>query len=81
MVIAADILLHPVLDTLAGGIRWLWPLSRAELVMTHVPARHEPWVLDFALHWSFALELAILAAALFIAGRTGWPRSRAAPAG
>ncbi|HEV3052353.1 MAG TPA: metal-dependent hydrolase [Longimicrobium sp.] len=80
-VFAANILLHLVLDTIAGGIRWLWPFSHAELVMAHVPARHEPWVLNFVLHWTFALELAILAAALLVAWRTGQSRSRAAPAG
>ncbi len=80
-VIAANLLLHLVLDTVAGGIRWLWPFSRAELVMAHVPARHHPWVLNFMLHWTFALELAILAMALLVAWRMGRSRSRAAPAG
>lgn len=79
-IVAANILLHLVLDTTAGGIRWLWPFSHAELVMAHVPARHEPWVLNFILHWTFALELAILAAALLVAWGTGRPRSRAVAA-
>lgn len=71
MIVAANILLHLLLDTIAGGIRWLWPFSRAELVVVHVPARYDPWVLNFVLHWTFALELVILAAALVV----GW-RSR-----
>lgn len=64
MVLAVNVMLHQVLDTVAGGIRWLWPFSRAELVLAHVPARHDAWVLNFVLHWSFGLELVILAAAL-----------------
>lgn len=79
-VVAANLLLHLVLDTVAGGIRWLWPFSRAEFVLAHVQPRHEPWVLNFVLHWTFALELVILAAALVIAWRAGG-RGRGAPAG
>ena len=80
-VVAANILLHLVLDTVAGGIRWLWPFSRAEFLVAHVPARHEPWVLNFVLHWTFALELVILAAALLVAWRGARHRGRAAPSG
>lgn len=69
IVFGANVLLHQVLDTTAGGIRWLWPFSGAELVLTHVTARHHPWYLNFVLHWTFALELAIVAAALVVAWR------------
>lgn len=63
-VLAANVMLHLALDTTAGGIRWLWPVSEQELVLSHVAARHEPWWLNFVLHWTFALELAIAAAAV-----------------
>jgi inner membrane protein len=66
---SANILLHQVLDTTAGGIRWLWPFSEAEFAMSHVEARYEPWCLNFVLHWTFALEIAILAGALLYARR------------
>lgn len=69
LVFSANILLHQVLDTTAGGIRWLWPFSDAEFAMSHVEARQEPWYLNFVLHWTFALEVAILAAALLYASR------------
>jgi inner membrane protein len=69
VVFASNILLHVLLDTTAGGIRWLWPFSRAEFAMSHVEARHQPWVLNFILHWTFALELAILAAAVWYASQ------------
>ncbi|WP_420130167.1 metal-dependent hydrolase [Longimicrobium sp.] len=68
-VVAANILLHQVMDTTAGGIRWLWPFSRAEFVMSHVEARYQPWYLNFVLHWTFVLEVAILVAALWYARR------------
>jgi inner membrane protein len=69
VVFASNILLHVLLDTTAGGIRWLWPFSHAEFAMSHVEARYQPWVLNFVLHWTFALELAILAAAVWYARR------------
>ncbi len=69
LIVAANILLHLLLDTTAGGIRWLWPFSRAEFAMSHVEARHHPWILNFILHWTFALEVAIVAAAVWYASR------------
>jgi inner membrane protein len=75
-VLAANVMLHLVLDTSAGGIRWLWPASEAELVLAHVPARHEPWWLNFVLHWTFALEVGIAAA-----GTAWWWRQRDRTAG
>ncbi len=62
------VLLHLVLDTVAGGVEWLWPFSTASYVLTDVPARHHPWVLNFLLHWTFGLEVAIcvIAGLLFL---------------
>jgi inner membrane protein len=74
LVFAANILLHLVLDTTAGGIRWLWPFSNAEFAMSHVEARHQAWYLNFVLHWTFALEIAILAAALWLAWKKRFSR-------
>ncbi|MBW3631001.1 MAG: metal-dependent hydrolase [Gemmatimonadetes bacterium] len=62
-IIALNLLGHLVLDTTAGGIQWLWPFSRAEFVVAHVEARYHPWFLNFVLHWTFALELLIVALA------------------
>lgn len=75
LIFSANILLHQVLDTTAGGIRWLWPFSNAEFAMSHVRARYDPWYLNFVLHWTFILEVAILAAAIGYA----WRRQVSAP--
>lgn len=75
LVVAANILLHQLLDTIAGGIRWLWPFSRTEFVMSHVEARYQPWYLNFVLHWTFAVEVAIAAAALWYARRRHMSRN------
>jgi len=59
-IVALNLLGHLALDTTAGGIQWLWPFSRAEFVVAHVEARYQPWVLNFVLHWTFALELLLV---------------------
>jgi inner membrane protein len=65
-VAAINVFLHLVLDTTAGGIRWLWPSSNAEVALGHVQGRHDPWVLNFVLHWTFALEILLVVAALVL---------------
>ena len=55
--------LHLVLDTTAGGVRWAWPASDAEFRLVTVPARYQPWYLNFVWHWTFGLELLLVAAA------------------
>jgi inner membrane protein len=59
----AAIFVHLILDTLAGGIMWLWPLSDHLYALVTVPASHGHWVLSFMAHWTFWLELAVIALA------------------
>lgn len=65
-VLGANVMLHLVLDTTAGGIRWRWPWSEAEFALSQPVARYDPWYLNFFLHWTFALEIALLIAALWV---------------
>ena len=53
--------LHLVLDTLVGDVWWLMPWVNEPYAFFTVTARHQPWWLNFLLHWSFAVELAICA--------------------
>ena len=59
-IIFANIFLHLVLDTMAGGIAWAYPWDQTSFVAVTVPARFDWWVWNFVLHWSFLAELAIL---------------------
>jgi inner membrane protein len=61
-----NVLGHLVLDTVAGGVAWLWPWSPHAFVLVSVPAAHGHWIANFLLHWSFLLEVAILVAALAV---------------
>jgi inner membrane protein len=59
----ASVMIHLGLDSIGGGIMWLWPWSDHLFSALIVPATQSHWVLSFILHWSFLLELAIIAIA------------------
>jgi inner membrane protein len=68
----AAVMGHLVLDSIRGGIMWLWPLSDDLYRLVTVQPTHSHWVLSFMAHWTFWLELAVIAVAgrLFIARRS-----------
>ncbi|MDH5232073.1 MAG: metal-dependent hydrolase [Gammaproteobacteria bacterium] len=52
-------LLHVVLDSFVGDIRWLAPFSDVAFSIYEVPAIYNPWWLNFVLHWTFAVEVVV----------------------
>lgn len=62
----AAVLMHLILDTLTGGIMWLWPFSDHLFTLVTVPATHSHWILSFMLHWTFLAEIALCIAALML---------------
>lgn len=66
LVFFAAIFLHLVLDTLAGGILWLWPFDTSLLSLVTIPPTRSNWVLSFVFHWTFLLEIAIWLVALVL---------------
>ncbi|MBL8509046.1 MAG: metal-dependent hydrolase [Chitinimonas sp.] len=58
--------LHILLDSIVGDIWWLAPWVDRPYALFTVPALYQPWWLNFLLHWSFALELALWIWALLI---------------
>lgn len=75
-VIVSNALLHLMLDSIAGGIAWLYPFSERPFVLVDVPAIHGWWVWNFILHWTFALEVGVWlwAGAVFVRSRRAVPR-------
>jgi membrane-bound metal-dependent hydrolase YbcI (DUF457 family) len=71
IVFALGGLVHMLLDTTVGGIRWLAPFDRHSFRFFQLPSLYDPWWLNFILHWTFALELALVAGAVAL-----WRRSR-----
>lgn len=63
----AAILVHLVLDSLAGSIMWLWPFDGTLYALVEVPATRSHWVLSFLTHWTMLAELAIWVAAAALA--------------
>lgn len=59
-------LLHMVLDSVVGDIWWLAPLQGTPFSFATVPALYQPWWLNFLLHWSFLLELTLMACAVMV---------------
>lgn len=59
-VFVASAFLHLVLDTLAGDVRWLAPLSDQAWSWVHVTRRFDPWWLNFVLHPTFAAEIVLV---------------------
>ena len=68
----AGVFLHLALDTVTGGIAWLYPYHAGRIVLVDVPARFGWWVWNFVLHWSFALEIVVLIWAGKELGVTRW---------
>jgi len=66
LVFFAAIVLHLLLDSIGGGILWGAPISDHLFSWVEVPATRSHWVWSFIFHWTFALELAIWAAAIGI---------------
>jgi membrane-bound metal-dependent hydrolase YbcI (DUF457 family) len=75
LLFSAGGVLHVILDSVVGDIWWFAPFIDKPYVLFTVAASFTPWWLNFILHWSFALELAICVWALVL-----YRRRRAASA-
>jgi inner membrane protein len=62
----AAILIHLLLDTIAGGIAWAAPFDMTLLSWVTVPAAYSHWIVSFLLHWTILLELGVWAAAFVL---------------
>ncbi|UDL04965.1 metal-dependent hydrolase [Marinobacter sp. CA1] len=58
--------LHLLLDSVVGDIWWLAPFVDQPVALFTVDARYSPWWLNFVLHWSFGLELALWVGAALV---------------
>ena len=57
---------HMLFDSIVGDIWWLAPFVDQPFSLFHVRGVYRPWWLNFILHWSFALELFLLAWAVWL---------------
>lgn len=64
-VVFINVMGHMALDTIAGGIRWGEPFSQDYTALIAIEPSHDWWVLNFMLHWSFLIEIALTGFALW----------------
>lgn len=65
-----NIMGHLFLDTIVGGIRWLYPYTHKEYFMFHVPSQYNWWVWNFIFHWTFMLEMGVVTYTFYLYGKT-----------
>lgn len=63
---------HLVLDTNTGIIWWTWPWLDRPYTLAGIPDIYDAPLLNHLFHWTFALEMAIVA----LAGWVEWDRRR-----
>ena len=66
LAVSAAALLHCGLDSIAGSVRWLAPFSDHETTLVTIPATHDSWIVSFITHWTFGVELALVALAAVV---------------
>jgi len=52
-------LLHMSLDSIASGIKWLYPFNTDYHGIWRIPSVYGWWVANYLFHWTFILELLI----------------------
>ena len=66
MIFSLNGLIHMLLDSVAGIIYWFAPISHKAYGLVTVQALYTPWWLNFILHWSFLIEMAIFTWAMLV---------------
>ena len=59
-------LLHMSLDSVASGIKWLYPIDKSYFGLWRIPSVYEWWVANYLFHWTFLLELLITSTAAIV---------------
>lgn len=66
LVFTANVFLHLVLDSVAGGIYWAYPLIEERFRLFFIPSRFDWWVLNYIFHWTFLMEVTIVTMAAYV---------------
>ncbi|MGH1479449.1 MAG: metal-dependent hydrolase [Geminicoccales bacterium] len=66
LMLLLESVVHLILDSVVGGILWLYPINSTAYTLFIVPAQHSHWILNFVFHWTFLLELGILLLAVSV---------------
>jgi len=66
LIIISNVVIHLLLDTISGGIYWLYPFSGQECTVFEIRTKYDMWVLNYFLHWSFVGEVILVMAGIFV---------------
>lgn len=69
LALCGGVLLHIALDSVAGDVAWLWPFDQRLFSMVTVPTTDAHWLVSFATHWTFGIEIALVVVAAAVALR------------
>ncbi len=58
-----NVFVHLILDTVVGGVIWLYPFKTEYVSFFVINARYDWWVLNYLLNWTFVFEIGIIAMA------------------
>ena len=64
LTIFANLFVHFLLDTVAGGIHWAYPIKKDLYHLITIPSQYSHWIINFVLHWSFSFEILIISIAV-----------------
>ncbi len=60
LTVFANLFTHLLLDSVAGGIHWGYPVTEDLYHLITIPSQYSHWVLNFVFHWSFSFEILIV---------------------
>lgn len=67
-----NLLLHFLLDSIPNTVKWLYPFSDRSFGIFVVTIRSSWWVWDRLFHWTFGLELLIVALGVYMLIKDVW---------
>jgi inner membrane protein len=65
-ILLANTQLHMLLDSVAGGIYWLYPFNSEKYRLFVITSRFDWWVFNYIFHWTFLLELTIIVTTAYV---------------
>ena len=72
----SNVIIHLFLDTIAGGIYWLFPFSKSKFVILDVPVKSTSWIFNFVFFWTSTLEGILIIIAAIVCSKESFPNRK-----
>jgi len=70
----SNIFIHLLLDTVAGGIYWLYPFSKGMVTLLEVPVKSTSWIFNFVFFWTSTVEGILIILAALLCRKESFPK-------